>query len=113
MEFLNLIALRTVHGDLICGYSSLRHRKDKYEMDKQIEKAKFFIDNPAKNKKLKFTKSSGQNMELNQKLIDKTNKLLGVKGYYTNLPESIADNKTIMEQYRQLYRIEQVFRVSK
>jgi transposase len=107
------IRVRTVHGDLICGYSSLRYRKDKYEMEKQIEKARFFIDNPSKNKKLKFTKSSGQNMELNQKLIDKTHKLLGVKGYYTNLPESIADNKTIMEQYRELYRIEQAFRISK
>jgi transposase len=107
------IRIRTVHGELICGYSSLRYRKDKYEMEKQIEKAKFFIDNPSKNKKLKFTKSSGQNMELNQKLIDKTNKLLGVKGYYTNLPESIADNKTIIGQYRELYRIEQAFRISK
>ncbi len=107
------IRIRTVHGDLVCGYSSLRYRKDKYEMEKQIEKARFLIDNPAKNKKLKFTKSSGENMELNQKLIDKTQKLLGVKGYYTNLPESIADNKTIMEQYRELYRIEQAFRISK
>jgi transposase len=107
------IRIKTDHGDLICGYSSLRYRKDRYEMEKQIEKARFFIDNPAKNKKLKFTKSSGEKMELNQKLIDKTQKLLGVKGYYTNLPESIAGNKTIMEQYRELYRIEQAFRISK
>ena len=107
------IRIKTVHGELICGYSSLRYRKDKYEMEKQIEKARFFIDNPSKNKKLKFTTSSGQKMELNQKLIDKTQKLLGVKGYYTNLPESIVDNKTIMAQYRELYRIEQAFRISK
>lgn len=63
--------------------------------------------------KLKFTKSSGQRMELNQKLIDKTRKLLGIKGYYTNLPKSIADNQTIIERYRELYRIEQIFRISK
>lgn len=107
------IRIKTVHGELICGYSSLRYRKDKYEMEKQIEKARFFIDNPSKNKKLKFTTSSGQKMELNQKLINKTQKLLGIKGYYTNLPESIADNKTIMAQYRELYRIEQAFRISK
>lgn len=107
------IRIKTVHGELICSYSSVRYRKDQYEMEKQIEKAKFFIDNPSKNKKLKFTKSSEQNIELNQKLIDKTHKLLGIKGYYTNLPESVADNKTIIEQYRELYRIEQAFRISK
>jgi transposase len=107
------IRLRTANGDLICSYSSLRYRKDKYEMEKQIERAKNLIDNPAKNKKMKFTKSSGEKMELNQKLVDKTNKLLGIKGYYTNLPESVVNNQTIISRYRELYRIEQAFRISK
>lgn len=82
-------------------------------MDKQIERAKYLIENPGKNKKLKFTRSAGQKMELNQKLIDKTEKLLGIKGYYTSLPASVANNQTIMERYRELYRIEQAFRISK
>ena len=82
-------------------------------MEKQVEKAKFIIDNPSKNKKLKFTKSTGQKMELNQKLIGKTEKLLGIKGYYTNLQQSVADNKTIIERYHELYKIEQAFRISK
>jgi hypothetical protein len=82
-------------------------------MEKQIERAKYIINHPSKNKKLKFTKSNGQNIELNQKLIDKTQKLLGIKGYYTNLEETTADNKTIMERYHELYKIEQAFRMSK
>ncbi|HNA42786.1 MAG TPA: hypothetical protein PLP81_11870 [Saprospiraceae bacterium] len=52
-------------------------------------------------------------MELNEELIEKTRKLLGIKGYYTNLEETIADNRTIIERYHELYRIEQAFRVSK
>jgi transposase len=107
------IRLPTANGDLICSYSSLRYRKDKYEMEKQIERARSLTDNPAKNKKMKFTKSSGEKMELNQKLIDKTIKLLGIKGYYTNLNESVANNQTITARYRELYRIEQAFRISK
>ena len=82
-------------------------------MEKQIAKAKFVIDNPTKNKKLKFTKSKGLKFEINQKLVDKTKKLLGIKGYYTNLKESIVDNKTMIERYHELYRIEQAFRISK
>jgi len=107
------IRIKTDNGYLICSYSTRRCRKEKYEMEKQIEKAKLIIDNPSKNKKLKFTKSKGQKIELNQKLIDKTQKLLGIKGYYTNLEEDIIDNKTIIERYGELYKIEQAFRIAK
>ena len=107
------IRLKTDNGYLICSYSSLRHRKDKYEMEKQIEKAKYIINNPSKSKKLKFTKSKGENIELNEKLIEKIQKLLGIKGYYTNLEEAVADNKTIIARYHELYKIEHAFRISK
>lgn len=107
------IRIKTDNGYLICSYSSLRYRKDKYEMEKQIAKAKIVIDNPSKSKKLKFTKSNGQKVEMNQKLINKTKKLLGIKGYYTSLEENIVDNKTIIERYHELYKIEQAFRISK
>src|SRR5205085_11429141 len=76
-------------------------------------KAKYIIDHPSKNKKLKFTRSTRQTIELNQKLIDKTKKVLGIKGYYTDLKENIVDNNTIIERYHELYRIEQAFRISK
>lgn len=107
------IRIRTELGYLICSYSSLRYRKDKHEMDNQIEKAKLIVENPSKNKKLKFTKTTGQNVILNQELIAKTQKLLGVKGYYTNLEESIASDQLIIERYHELYKIEQAFRISK
>lgn len=107
------IRVITDNGYLICSFSSTRYRKDKYEMEKQIEKAKFIIDNPSKNKKLKFTKANGQKIELNQKLIDKTKKTLGIKGYCTNLEESVVSNSIIIERYHELYKIEQAFRISK
>jgi hypothetical protein len=107
------IRIKTDKGYLVCAYSSVRYRKDKYEMEKQIEKAKYTIDNPSKTKRPKFTQTKGQNMELNQKLIDKTQKILGIKGYYTDLEESTVGNATIVERYHELYRIEQAFRVAK
>jgi transposase len=107
------IRIKTELGYLICSYSSVRYRKDLYEMNKQIEKAKQVIQVPSKSKKLKFTKTKDQKMELNDELIEKTKKLLGIKGYYTNLEEKIVDNKTIIARYHQLYKIEQAFRISK
>jgi transposase len=107
------IRIPTDKGYLICSYSLVRYRKDKYEMEKQIEKAKHIVNNPSKNKKLKFIQTIGQSIELNQKLIEKTQKLLGIKGYYTNLEENKASNHTIIDRYHELYRIEQAFRISK
>lgn len=107
------IRIKTELGYLICSYSSVRYRKDLHEMDKQIEKAKQIIEAPSKSKKQKFTKTNNQKIELNEELIEKTKKLLGIKGYYTNLEEEIVDNKTIIERYHELYKIEQAFRVSK
>jgi transposase len=107
------IRVKTELGYLICSYSSVRYRKDLYEMNKQIEKAKQTIEMPSKTRKVKFTKTSKHQLEINEELIEKTKKLLGIKGYYTNLSEDIANNKTIIERYHELYKIEQAFRVSK
>jgi len=107
------IRIKTDIGYLVCSYSSVRYRKDKYEMEKQVEKAKLVIAKPSKSKKVKFTQTKGQEIGLNEVLIEKTQKLLGIKGYYTNLEASIADNNTIIERYHELYKIEQAFRISK
>lgn len=74
------IRLKTDNGFLICSYSSVRYRKDKYEMEKQIARAEEVVQKPSKSKKLKFTQHKGQEIELNSVLIEKTKKLLGIKG---------------------------------
>lgn len=107
------IRIKTANGHLICNYSSIRYRKDKYEMEKQIEKAKLIVKTPSKNKKIKFTQTKDEKIEINKTLIEKTTKLLGIKGYYTNLEENIISNQTIIERYHELYKIEQCFRISK
>lgn len=109
----NMIRLNTDNGFLICSYSRARFHKDKYEMEKQIERAKDLVKHPSKNKKAKFIKSHLQNPELNTELIARTQMLLGIKGYYTDLEENVAGNKTIIERYHDLYKIEQAFRISK
>lgn len=82
-------------------------------MNKQIEKAKVIIETPSKSKKVKFIKTTGEKSKLNQALIEKSNKLLGIKGYYTNLNEKNANNQTIIDRYHELYKVEHAFRLSK
>lgn len=107
------IRIATDNGFLICSFSQKRFLKDKHEMEKQIQKAKQLISQPSKSKKAKFIRTGHQKLELNEELIAKTNTLLGVKGYYTNLPEHILTNFQAIQRYHDLYKIEQAFRVSK
>jgi len=108
-----IIRINTENGYLICSFSKKRYNKDKYEMNKQIEKAKMLLSQPSKVKRVKFITTGENKMGLNEKLIDKTTKLLGIKGYYTDVEESIATSTVIINRYHELYKIEQAFRVSK
>jgi transposase len=108
------LRLKTGYGTLICSFSSKRYRKDKSEMEKQIEKAKILLSDPSKTKRIKFIKGKEKaRLELNEELIEKTEKLLGIKGYYTNLEEKDADDQTIIERYHDLWRVELAFRIAK
>lgn len=107
------IRIKTEKGFLISSFSKVRYRKDLYEMNKQIEKAQNIIKQPSKRKKVKFTQSDGEVLILNESLIEKNRKLLGIKGYYTNLDIDAMSNQMIIERYHELYKIEQAFRISK
>jgi transposase len=107
------IRLHTDKGYLICSFSNARYRKDKYEMEKQILKAQTILKSPSKNTKAKFVKAHNEVLKLNEELIQKTTKLLGVKGYYTDLNEQELPTNIVIERYHELYKVEQAFRVAK
>lgn len=100
------------HGDLVCAFSALRFRKDKMEMEKQIKKAEALIASDG-GRRAKFVSTVGSSFTLNTALVDKTKKLLGIKGYYTNIPLGSANDRVIIVHYGNLWRIEQSFRMAK
>jgi len=73
------LRLNTNNGYLICSFSKKRFNKDKYEMNKQIERAKSILSQPSKVKRIKYLKSNEDKMILNEKLIEKNKILLGIK----------------------------------
>lgn len=107
------IRIHTDKGHLICSFSNARYRKDKYEMEKQILKAQSILKSPSKNTKAKFVKAYNEKLGLNEELIKKSTKLLGIKGYYTDLGEQDLPTNMVIERYHELYRVEQAFRVAK
>lgn len=74
----------TQHGDLICAYSQKRARKDRHDMEKQLAKAQTLITRKETVRRAKFVKvDDAGTYTLNDSLQQKTEALLGIKGYYT------------------------------
>lgn len=102
--------------DVICAYSEKRAKKDQYEFDKQIAKAQKIISQQETGKRAKFVKKSAEHKDsftLNEELKEKAEKLIGIKGYCTNIPEHILSNSQVIEYYHGLWHVEQAFRMSK
>lgn len=98
-------------GDLIVEYRHTRYKKDLKEMEKQLEKAKKYEGvKTTKIAKLKFLQNDATTYSLNNKLLEKTKLLLGLKGYITNL--NLPD-KEIVDYYHNLFKIENAFRIAK
>jgi transposase len=99
-------------GTLVCHFSSKRYAHDKQEVEKQLARAKALVRTPGKVRRAKFLKAEGASYGINDELLEKTKLRLGIKGYYTNL-DSDWNDMTIVERYRDLWRIEQTFRIEK
>lgn len=107
------IRMPTPHGDLIASFSSTRYRKDKRDMEHQIAKAEKLISAREPGKRVKFVKTYDGSYGMNNRLIEKTIRLLGIKGYYTNIPKNKMSDADIIAQYKNLWHVEKSFRMAK
>ena len=103
------------YGSVVCDFSLKRYKKDFYEFNKLLEKAKELVAKQTGGKtRTTFVKrTSKESVTLNEPLIEKRRMLLGIKGYCTNIPEQQLPNDKVIEHYHNLWRIEQAFRMSK
>jgi hypothetical protein len=95
---------------VIYQYRAKRAALDKRNIEKQVSKAMKVISGQVPTTKTKFLSVVAKKKQLNQKLIDKTMALAGVKGYVTNL--DIPDEQ-VNAYYHQLFQVEATFRMAK
>lgn len=104
----------SIHGDLICDFSTKRYNKQLNDLNRQIKKAEEFVAKNSSQKRIKFVKNLSEEMvEINEPLIEKNRLLLGIKGYCTDIAESDLSNEEVIARYHNLWRVEQSFRMSK
>lgn len=100
---------------VVCHYSSARYKKDKRELDKQLNRALLLLEKNESGRRARFIqKADGKDkFKLNLALKAKAEKLLGIKGYVTNIPEEELSNQDVIGYYHDLWHVEQAFRMSK
>lgn len=96
---------------LICHYSAKRAAKDKSDRTKQIERVKNAMTSPSRiTSRYRFMKAEKDKYSLNTTVIEKAEKLEGIKGYLTN---TTLSEQTISDRYHDLWRVEKAFRITK
>ncbi len=104
--------------NLIISFSDSRAKKDKYNREKGLKKLKIKIKSGKLTKEQinnrgynKFLKIKNQvEVELDESKVSDDEKWDGLKGYITNTNLS---NDEVIENYRNLWKIEKAFRISK
>lgn len=107
------LRIPTAHGDLICAFSTTRYRKDTHELDRQVMRAKALVAAKEPGRRARFVATRDGTYALHTERIAQARALLGIKGYYTNIPSARATDHEIIAHYRSLWHVEQAFRMSK
>ena len=90
-----------------------REQHDNKAINALIERAEKIADGRAPLKKTRFLNVTDITTELDQVTIGRARQLAGLKGYVTNLPTSRMDGAAVIAAYHDLWKVEQLFRMTK
>lgn len=105
----------TVEVSVVCQFSTARYKKDKRELDKQLSRAMLLLERNEPGRRARFVKKAdgADHFQLDVELKAKAEKLLGIKGYVTNIAQAELSDQEIVKYYHDLWHVEQAFRMSK
>ncbi|MCL1897419.1 MAG: IS1634 family transposase [Micrococcales bacterium] len=97
----------------VWAYSAKRFRRDNTTLNKQEERARAIAAGLAKAKNARFVVTTGTKPKVNETSLARARKVAGLKGYVTNIPATLMPAAEIINSYRDLWRVEQSFRIFK
>ena len=97
---------------VVYQYKQHRAQRDLKVLQDQRERALKVVETPSASKKPRFVKTRGNKPAFDEDLYNQAKRLAGLKGYVTNLPETVAGTQ-IVTWYSNLFQIERAFRMSK
>jgi transposase len=97
----------------VWAYSAKRAARDNRTLTAQENRARAVIDGQKAARTPRFVKTTGDGHSLDQAALDRTRRLVGLKGYVTNIGASVMAPGEVIGSYHDLWQVEQSFRMSK
>lgn len=97
----------------VWAYSAKRAVRDNKTLTLQENRARAVISGTKKAKTTRFVKTSGNKQVLDEASLARARRLVGLKGYVTNLPSDVVPAAEVIANYHDLWHVEQSFRMSK
>ncbi|GAB3350722.1 IS1634-like element ISMsm6 family transposase [Modestobacter lapidis] len=97
----------------VWAYSAKRAARDNRTLTAQEDRARAVIDGQKAARTPRFVKATGDGHRMDQAALDRARRLVGLKGYVTNIPASIMARSEVISSYHDLWHVEQSFRMSK
>jgi hypothetical protein len=107
---------RTVHGGswrAVWAYSTKRAVRDGRTLTLQENKAKAVVAGEKAARTPRFVKTSNGARTLDEVSLARARRLVGLKGYVTNIPAHLMPANEVIGSYHELWHVEQSFRMSK
>lgn len=98
---------------VVWQYRFSRYKRDNITLNKQIERAEQIADKTRPARRDRFVTIDGSTVGVNWGQVEKARTWLGLKGYVTNIPESVLDGPGVVAAYHSLFQVEAPFRMAK
>lgn len=98
---------------VVWQYRFKREKRDNLTLNKQIQRAEKIADGSTPMRKDRFVTVDGSTVGVNWTQVEKARTWLGLKGYVTNIPQSVLDGPGVVAAYHHLFQVEASFRMAK
>ena len=97
----------------VWAYSTKRAVRDNRTLTLQENRAKEVVAGEKSARTPRFVKNNNGNKSLDETSLARARRLVGLKGYVTNIPRDVMGASEVIGSYHELWRVEQSFRMSK
>lgn len=97
----------------VWAYSTNRAMRDTKTLTLQENKAQAVVAGEQSARTPRFVKTSNGAKSLDEASLARARRLVGLKGYVTNIPVTLMDPGEVIASYHALWQVEQSFRMSK
>jgi transposase len=106
-------AVHTGSWRAVWAYSAKRAARDTRTLTLQENRARQVVDGQKSTRTPRFVKTANGSRSLDEAALSRARRLVGLKGYVTNIPVTLRPADEVISSYHDLWHVEQSFRMSK